>query len=205
MLKPLSHALLLSFITAALWTSGLCYYVSQMPNAPTPDGRVTDAIVVLTGGRNRLEYGLMRLSEGKAKTLFISGVARSVTTADLLRNTDQKLLKGIDTAKLAPQIVLGFEATSTIGNARETTDWLKAQNLHTIRLVTANYHMPRALREFTETAPELTIIADPIFPEDFDRLRWWQSKTSLKLAIAEFHKFLGSKLRRTLLSAKEAG
>ncbi len=189
-----SRALLLPLIAALMWVGGLYYYVAQMPIQPTQDERMADAIVVLTGGRGRLEHGLKRLAEGKAAVLFVSGVAKGVTIAELLH--------GHDLTTLAPKIALGFEATSTVGNASETAKWLKAQNFHTIRLVTASYHMPRALREFTETMPELIIIPDPIFPDDFDRIHWWQHETSLKFAISEFHKFIGSKLRHALLSDK---
>lgn len=194
------RAMLLPLCLAALWVGGLWLYVMNMPQQPTSDTRHADAIVVLTGGKNRLEYGLMRLSEGKAQTLFISGVAKGVTTADILRTADAGLLKNIDVRKLAARIVLGFEATSTIENAKETAQWAKTQHVKTIRLVTANYHMPRARREFAQAAPELEVITDPIFPEDFDRLRWWQNETSIRLAVNEFHKFLGSQLRHFLLS-----
>ena len=51
---------------------------------PRPaDDRPTDAIVVLTGGANRIERGLDLLQRGRAKRLLVSGVDRTVRPVDL--------------------------------------------------------------------------------------------------------------------------
>ena len=67
----------------------------------------TDAIVVLTGGRLRLESGLALLADGKAKKLFISGVNPRVERDVLLRSL------GPAAEREACCIVLGHEADNT--------------------------------------------------------------------------------------------
>ena len=53
-----------------VWLAGLSWFIAQVPRGPSSDPRSADAIVVLTGGSNRLEYGLQLLAEGKGKKLF---------------------------------------------------------------------------------------------------------------------------------------
>ncbi len=74
----------------ALWLTGLAWFVWQIPAHIIDDNRETDAIVVLTGGSGRLEYGLELLAEGKGKKLFISGVSEGITTEQLLRQVPRR-------------------------------------------------------------------------------------------------------------------
>ena len=55
---------------------------------PTPaDERKTDAIVVLTGGPNRIDRGIDLLERGVARRMLISGVARTVRPVELAAET----------------------------------------------------------------------------------------------------------------------
>ena len=61
------------------------WFVDAVPTNRTKSLSKTDAIIVLTGGTGRLETGLQLLSEGYAKLLFISGVARGLDVQALLK------------------------------------------------------------------------------------------------------------------------
>ena len=62
----------------------LLNFIGEIPNLENANDTSTEAIVVLTGGSERLEEGLNLLSERKAKKLFISGVYRGVEVSRLL-------------------------------------------------------------------------------------------------------------------------
>lgn len=180
-------------LIAFLWIVGLLWYVAAMPNTPAPDDAHAEAIVVLTGGKGRLEEGFRRLASDAAPIMFVSGAGDDVRTGDLIRPLPPELQKKVR-ALGAPAIVLGYRARNTIGNAEETQSWLNQNPKKSILLVTSHYHMPRALSEFYSVMPDLHIIAAPVIADDFPE-SWWQDKNSRDLALSEYHKFIASKLR----------
>lgn len=175
----------------ALWVAGLAWFVETLPTTiGDPDTR-TDAIVVLTGGTQRLASGLDLLAAGKAQKLFVSGVHQGVAIADLLRVSHHG-------PELASRIVLGHEASSTLGNALETAAWMRREGYESLRLVTADYHMRRSLIDFERVMPEIRIIANPVFPELTQHANWWASPGTAMLLIGEYNKYLGALVRTTL-------
>ena len=48
---------------------------------------------------------------------------------------------------------LGFTAADTVGNARETATWAKSMGYDSLIVVTADYHMPRAMLELWTPKP----------------------------------------------------
>ncbi len=196
----MTSRILLSFLLCLmLWLTGLAWFVWQIPTQPARDDMPTDAIVVLTGGGGRMEYGLQLLIESKGKKLFVSGVSEGVTLDSLLRQVPA-FLRGQLTPEATQNIVLGHQAVNTIGNAEETARWLHAQGYASIRLVTANYHMPRSIEEFEEAAPGVVIVPAPVFPDNFTLAGWWHDTDSRILVLLEYHKFLASKLRHWMVS-----
>ena len=167
-----------------LWLAGLLWFVT--PPSPEKGAAPTDAIVVLTGGSLRLQSGIDLLREGKGRRLFVSGVDRQV---------DLKDLRGIsgnipDWALCC--IVLAHEADNTLGNARETAQWIRSQGFHSLRLVTAWYHMPRSLLEFDRALPETEIVAHPVFPDQVKQEHWWARRATAVLLMNEYVKYLGA-------------
>jgi uncharacterized SAM-binding protein YcdF (DUF218 family) len=72
---------------------------------------------------------------------------------------------------------------------------MKGQGFHSLRLVTADYHMLRSLFEFRRAMPETEIIAHPVFPNQVRRESWWRSPGTASLLISEYDKFLVALLR----------
>ena len=144
-----------------LWLIGLIWFAAMLPDQVVDTKRKTDAIVVLTGGSGRLSQGLELLAEKQARKLFVSGVYRGLDVTQLLRSGQQS------PDEFQCCVALGYEADDTEGNATETSAWMKAQKFQSLRLVTANYHMPRSLIEFRHAMPDIEIVPHPVFPKTF--------------------------------------
>src|SRR3546814_13516669 len=59
-----------------LYGLGFLWFSTLLPSTGSGDERSTDAIVVLTGGSDRLAVALDLLSADKGRKLFVSGVDR---------------------------------------------------------------------------------------------------------------------------------
>lgn len=172
-----------------LWLMGLVWFVNQVPKQISYNKSQTDAVVVLTGGKSRLDTGLKLFFKGYAKQLFISGVA--------LDGGDMKnLLKVAQRSpnKLACCINVGF-SKNTAENAFETATWISSSGFQSLRLVTATYHMPRSLLEMKNQMPDIKIIPHPVFPILFKRESWWLWPGTVKLLTSEFNKYIFAKIR----------
>jgi uncharacterized SAM-binding protein YcdF (DUF218 family) len=179
----------LAFLLVLVWLIGLWRFAASIPSEVTSPDRTTDAIVVLTGGSLRVEGGLRLLAEGRGKKLFISGVYRGVDVTELLHVSRQS------PDSVACCVVLGHAADNTLGNARETAQWMESEGYQSLRLVTASYHMPRSMLEFTRAMPEIEIVPNPVFPEFLHEAPWWQSRRSALLIASEYSKYLAAMVR----------
>jgi uncharacterized SAM-binding protein YcdF (DUF218 family) len=172
-----------------IWVVGLAVFIVGSVLVRGDAQSPTDAVVVLTGGRLRLESGLAVLDEGKAKKLFISGVNPRVDRDLLMR------LLGARAEQEACCIVLGREADNTLGNARETASWMHDQGYRSLRLVTSWYHMRRSLLEFSRAMPRTTVVAHPVFAHHIDPEGWWGPHGAISIVVGEYHKYLAAWLR----------
>ena len=137
-----------------------------------------DAIVVLTGGADRLSTALSLLDDHKASKLFISGVNSRVSMGNLFQNIDESLIKDIE---------LGYKAENTFENAIETKEWVQENNVHSFLLVTSFYHMPRSLLELRSAMPDTPIYPVPVFIQDSYH---WAYTRSGWLLFVEYNKFI---------------
>ncbi|MFO1241928.1 MAG: YdcF family protein [Rickettsiales bacterium] len=170
------------------WVCGLLWFVANIPESPSDSNQTTDAIVVLTGGAGRLEHGIKLLSEQKAEVLFITGVGGDGTLKEVLSHAQTLFPDSLEGLK--EKIKIGNKARTTFGNAEEVKDWLSGTGYHSIRLVTANYHMPRSVLIFSHTLPGITIVTDPVMPKRFSRSGWLKEPNSLRLTLSEYNKYI---------------
>ncbi|MBI3452025.1 MAG: YdcF family protein, partial [Rhodospirillales bacterium] len=63
---------------------------------------------------------------------------------------------------------LGRTAANTHGNAAETAAWVRGHHYRRLVIVTASYHMPRALREFAAEMPGVMLQPYPVEPDGID-------------------------------------
>jgi uncharacterized SAM-binding protein YcdF (DUF218 family) len=194
----MARLLTAALLAAGAWLFGLLYFIADIPpglSDPTAPLRAelrTDAAVVLTGGHGRLQAGFSLLEQGGAKKLFISGVYDGVAVRELLRLT----AKAQDERGCC--VVLGYAAGDTIGNAAETADWMEEEHFESLRLVTSNYHMPRALLEFGMAMPDVRIIPHPVASPNVHIDEWWRRRGTAHLLIIEYSKYLVALLRDRL-------
>ncbi len=179
--------IVLLVILAAVWVGGLMRFVTQIaPETPLAIGQKADAIVVLTGGRERLPAGIDLLQKGMAERLFVSGVHTGVDVAEILD------LNSHAPTTLACCIDLGHDARHTVGNVRETANWMAAGARTSMILVTANYHMPRSLVLFRRFMPAIDVIPYPVVSGAVHLDIWWRHPRTLLLLAGEYSKYLVS-------------
>jgi len=141
----------------------------------------TDAIVVLTGGRGRVEEGLRLYSENKGRRLLFIGVDRTVQKGDLLkRGKGQRDENGI---------ILEKVSRNTLENAFYARDLVVKNDIDSITLITSRYHMKRATLIFRNLLPKNVVIYP--HPVDSKNLKeeWWNHGRSFRLLFTEFYKY----------------
>ncbi len=197
MARPLRAPRRLRSLTAALaaalalaWLGGFIWFVGRA-SAPSPLPPHADGVVALTGGADRIPAALRLLQEGRAERLLISGVGPEVTEAHLSR------LAGVDLAAFGDRVTIGHEATTTEGNAEETAHWAQAHGVRSLIVVTAAYHMERALTEIGRVLPDARLYPMPVRPPALRA----GGIGALRLLLAEYTKFLAATLGLTKLEA----
>ena len=131
-------------VAAAIWAAGLLAFAERVERStPAPQPRPADGVVALTGaGSNeRIGAAMELLAEGKARRMLVSGVSREASREDI-RVVSRAVRRLYDCC-----VDLGFDAANTLGNARETQEWARAMRFDSLIVVTADYHMPRAMLE----------------------------------------------------------
>jgi uncharacterized SAM-binding protein YcdF (DUF218 family) len=183
----LRRLLMLTALCGAIWLVGFGWFLaivaSERPIMPMPHA---DGIVVLTGGSDRVKAGLELLMAGAAPRLLISGAGTGTYLGDFTPRD------GINATQKAAGITLGHHATTTRGNAREAAAWVIRHNIVSLIVVTADYHMPRALLELQRRMPAVTLLAEPVRPPAMLHLDRWRS---LRLLAAEFSKYVLVRVR----------
>ncbi|MDH5723288.1 MAG: YdcF family protein [Alphaproteobacteria bacterium] len=152
----------LLFLLLLIWLGGYGWFVTQvLVNTHSENVESKDGIIILTGGKNRIQEGLKLFANGKAPKLLITGVHPKSPDKDILSLWDDK-------AKALPQccITFGREATTTIENAIESKNWVEKNDIKEVLLVTSAYHMPRAIKEFKNIMPKLLITPYPVTHEN---------------------------------------
>lgn len=180
-----------------VWLGGFIVYHTDIRNiAPDNTLEPADAVVALTGGRNRIAEAVRLYNKGLGKVLIISGVAPHVSLEDLEKqnNTVVKRADG--------QVILGSEATNTIENAIEVSEIIRRRGILSVRLVTSYYHMPRSKQEILAHNPDLKIIMHPVYSENVSS-KWWRRPKSFYLIASEYNKFMFVYLKNTFIKIFE--
>jgi uncharacterized SAM-binding protein YcdF (DUF218 family) len=170
------------------WAAGLAWFIWVADRVEPVPSRA-DGIVALTGGAERVETALRLLAAGRAEWLLVSGTGPGPDLAALARRS------GVDAAALTPRVELGRQATSTRGNAIETAAWVRSKGIHSLIVVTAWYHMPRALTELARALPGVALYPAPVEPEGSHA----PDLATARLLAEEYTKYLAARLDLTAL------
>ncbi|MBV9511315.1 MAG: YdcF family protein [Caulobacteraceae bacterium] len=185
------------------WAVGLLAFASRVDRStPAADPPAADGVVALTGRSDlRITSAMKLLERGKGRRVLVSGVNPHASRSDM-RDVARATRRMYDCC-----VDLGYQATDTVGNARETAQWVRSHGYHTLILVTSDFHMPRALLELKAAMPDVTVTPYPIPTAELDAKHWWRSRDSIRRMAAEYCKFLiilGRTSLQRLVPARQA-
>ena len=171
-----------------IWAAGLLAVADRVARLTPADTPVrADGIVALTGGSDlRLAAATDLLENGLGGRLLVSGVNLHARRSDLWGVT------GAAKPVFDCCVDLGYAAADTIGNAREAAEWTKAMGFKSLILVTADYHMPRAMLELKGALPGAAITAYPVATAELDVRHWSQTSQGARRMILEYDKYLAA-------------
>jgi uncharacterized SAM-binding protein YcdF (DUF218 family) len=182
-------ALLILCLAVASFGGGFFWFVHLVQVGEAAPARNADGIVALTGGPFRINDALDLLAAGRGKRLLISGV--------------NPLTRPGEISRLVPEhqrwftccVDIEHSATNTIGNAIETRRWVKARGFHSLIVVTANFHIPRAMAELEHELPDVALVPYPVVSDKVRVEAWWENPETARLLFLEYLKYIVAKVR----------
>ena len=181
------RSLVAILVAALIWTVGLLSFTARIETStPVAEPARADGIVALTGaGSNeRLAAAVNLLEDGKAQRMLVSGVNPEASREDI-RTVSKAVRRLYDCC-----VDLDFTAADTVGNARETADWARNLRYKSLIVVTADYHMPRAMLELRATMPDVDLRPYPVATRIVNAKRWWRTSGGARLMVVEYSKYL---------------
>jgi uncharacterized SAM-binding protein YcdF (DUF218 family) len=173
----------------ALLAADFFAFVHQMPVTEAAPTRNADGIVALTGGPFRINDALDLLAAGRGKRLLISGV--------------NPVTRPVEISRLVPEhqrwfaccVDIDHSATNTIGNAVETRRWVKARGFQSLIVVTANFHMPRAMFVLGHELPDVVLVPYGVVSDKVHIEAWWENPETVRLLLLEYLKYIVARVR----------
>ena len=166
----------LVLIVAVAWLLGLTWFAMLVP--PAAGSTETDGVVVLTGAPGRIQRAIEVLDKGWSDRMLVSGVDHEVKPGEFAAEYH---LSG---ATMRCCVDLGYRSTDTRSNALETARWIAINHMHSVRLVTTDWHMRRAAFDLASVAPKGTrIVEDAV-----------HSKPEPRTLLVEYNKLLARRI-----------
>ena len=117
--------------------------------------KYNSAIIVLTGGKGRIQKGIDLYKNNHGSFLFISGVFRE-SELEIKQQIERQVFNH------SCCVVYDKNATSTLENAFEVKNWLTENpEIENLILVSSYYHLPRSFIIFNNTIREKKIFLSP--------------------------------------------
>ncbi|QLF71241.1 YdcF family protein [Peteryoungia desertarenae] len=190
--KALHYGGLVVLAAGALLIAGFLHFADSVTNLKPQNNPKADAIVVLTGGYQRIEQAIDLLRQGAGQRLLISGVNPS-TTANQIRRVTQSSPDLFECC-----VDIGYDAIDTVGNANETSRWIREHGYRSILIVTSNYHMQRSLMELRRIDRDTEFIPYPVVNADLKTRAWYAEPDALRTMLSEYGKTVIAYLRGLL-------
>ena len=183
-------------IAVMFWAVGLLAFSARgQRSTPAPEPTPAQGVVVLTGpASQRITEAVKLLEGGKGQRLLVSGVNPDATRKDI-KDVSKATQRLYDCC-----VDLGFKAEDTRGNAQETAAWSRRHGYSRLLVVTADYHMPRAILELRGAMPRATLSPYPVETAGLDAETWWKTSLGARRMILEYCKYLAILAREAFLS-----
>lgn len=140
-----------------------------------------DAVVVLAGGKGRIEEGVRLYREGKGQHLLLIGVDPLVKKTDLYQDAPG--------GRSSDQVYLEKASRNTLENAIFARELIVKNNVRSMLLITSRYHMKRSLLIFRNILPkDVAIYPHPVTGKGAAEA-WWSHGGSQRLLFSEFYKY----------------
>lgn len=169
----------ISLSSGFVWYS---YQIKNCANIKTP--QKSDGIVVLTGGANRIQTAFSLMDKKLGERLLITGVNKRTSKKAIFNALNRDIL----TSNI--KVDLDHLALDTIGNAKETAQWVEAHDYKKLIIVTSDFHLTRSLLEFKQAMPKIELIPYPAFMSTAKK-----SDQNLRSHLKEYSKLVASVLR----------
>ena len=177
------------FIAASVFLlAGFVRFTSVVAQYGNSIDTGSDGIVVLTGGKSRIDVALGLLHEGYGKRLLISGVHPNTSTAALSSQYPGR--KGL----FSCCVDIDRVAHDTIQNGRETAKWAQKQGFKNLIVVTSDYHMPRGMLELSRAMPDKILVPYVASGKTSTRRAGVNDTKNLRMMVMEFMKTIASSL-----------
>ena len=141
-------ALLVTALVALAW-----FYPEKFLCVDSGKGVSADVIVVLGGGAERPVRAAELFHAHAAPRILLTGEGDDEINRQIL------LAHGVPAAAIEVE----RKSTSTHENAEFSLKILRAENIHSVILVTSWYHSRRSLKTFQHSAPELKFYSRPAY------------------------------------------
>jgi uncharacterized SAM-binding protein YcdF (DUF218 family) len=187
--RPLMKSVAAFLVVALIWFCGLLAFASRVQHeTPAAPPAPRQGIVALTGaGSNeRIAEAMSLLEDGYGRRVLVSGVnprpaARTSATS-----------RAPCAASTTAAWTWASTAADTVGNARETAAWAQAMRYDRLIVVTADYHMPRAMLELNAVLRGTGVTAETYRGADAgaEGPHWWRIPGAARLMVLEYCKYL---------------
>jgi uncharacterized SAM-binding protein YcdF (DUF218 family) len=188
LMKALRLSIGAGVVASVLFVLGFVIFADGTTRTAEWPLQPADAIVVLTGGRERIGEGSRLLQAGRAPRLLISGVNPQISKEAARR------LTGLDRPLFDCCVDVGYGAVDTSSNADETRAWVAVGGFSSLIVVTAAYHMPRSLFEMGRAMPGVRLIPHPVAPKSFAASGWLRVDAA-RIWVSEYVKYLRAAVR----------
>ncbi len=143
--------------------------------------RQTDAIVVLAGGKGRVEEGVRLYRQRQGRYLFLVGVDPAIRKETLFREREGE--------PNGDGVFLEKASRNTLENALYARKLIETRDIHSLTLITSRYHMKRAILIFRNVfAADIAIYSHPVDSKNLKE-EWWNHGGSFRLLFSEFYKY----------------
>ncbi len=180
-----------------LWIAAGEIYDYEDSFAIETDSNAVDVVLCLAGGKGRIAaavdlwHRIKLIRESQLLTspvLFLSGVGPK---ANLETLAEQGVPKELWKTIKPDEIVFENVSENTFGNAQIFASFARQKKWKNVVLVTAGYHMKRALSIFKKTVdPGTKVRTVTVDAAHFDRNQWRQDFYSVRVTFMEYLKWI---------------